>query len=46
MLSRGYDGVLPHDEPPHIKGSLWIIAMMYPFVAAIIFTAQLLIGRM
>jgi len=37
MLSRGYDGVLPHEEPPHIKSSLWITAMMYPIVAAIIF---------
>ena len=46
MLSRGYDGVLPHDEPPHINPSVWLIAMMYPIVAAIIFIAQLLIGKM
>jgi cobalt/nickel transport system permease protein len=46
MLSRGYDGVLPHEEPPHIKSSIWLTAMMYPIVAAIIFIAQLLIGKM
>ena len=46
MLSRGYEGVLPHDEPPRIKASVWLIAMMYPIVAAIIFIAQLMIGKM
>jgi cobalt/nickel transport system permease protein len=46
MLSRGYEGVLPHDEPPKVQTSVWIIAMMYPLVAAIIFVAQLLIGKM
>ena len=46
MLSRGYDGVLPHDEPPHVEFSVWIKAMMYPLVAALIFVAQFLIGKM
>ena len=46
MLSRGYEGVLPHDEPPHISKRVWLIAMLYPLVAAIIFIAQLLIGKM
>jgi len=45
MLSRGYDGVLPHDEPPKVQSSVWIIAMMYPIVAAIIFVTQLAIGK-
>ena len=45
MLSRGYDGVLPHDEPPHVEFTVWIKAMMYPLVAAFIFVAQFLIGR-
>ena len=46
MLSRGYDGVLPHEEPPHIKSSLWFTAMMYPIGAALIYIVQLLIGKM
>ena len=46
MLSRGYDGVLPHDEPPHISARIWLQAMTYPLVAAFIFIAQLLIGKM
>ena len=46
MLSRGYEGVLPHDEPPHINKRVWLTAMLYPLVAAIIFIAQLLIGKM
>jgi len=46
MLSRGYEGVLPHDGLPKVQTSVWIIAMMYPLVAAIIFVAQLLIGKM
>ena len=46
MLSRGYEGVLPHDEPPKVKPTVWFIAMMYPLVAAIIFISQLLIGKM
>ena len=46
MLSRGYDGVLPHEGPPHIKSSLWFTAMMYPIGAALIYIVQLLIGKM
>lgn len=46
MLSRGYEGVLPHDEPPKVEAAIWIKAMIYPAVAALIFIAQLLIGRM
>jgi cobalt/nickel transport system permease protein len=46
MLSRGYEGVLPHDEPPKVQSKVWITAMIYPIVAAIIFITQLVIGRM
>ena len=46
MLSRGYVGVLPHDEQPKVRSSVWIKAMMYPLVALIIFVTQLTIGKM
>lgn len=46
MLSRGYVGVLPHEEQPHVQSSVWVKAMMYPLVAAIIFVIQLAIGKM
>jgi cobalt/nickel transport system permease protein len=46
MLSRGYEGVLPQEHQHKIKGSIWFTAMIYPLVAALIFIAQLLIGRM
>jgi cobalt/nickel transport system permease protein len=46
MLSRGYEGVLPHDEPPKVQSKVWITAMIYPMVAAIIFITQLVVGRM
>ena len=46
MLSRGYEGVLPHDEPPKVQTKVWITAMIYPLVAALIFITQLVIGRM
>jgi cobalt/nickel transport system permease protein len=46
MLSRGYQGVLPQEQQLKIKRSIWFKAMIYPLVAAIIFVAQLLIGRM
>jgi hypothetical protein len=46
MLSRGYEGVLPQEQQQKIKPAIWFIAMIYPLVAAIIFVAQLLIGRM
>jgi cobalt/nickel transport system permease protein len=46
MLSRGYEGVLPHDEPAKVQTKVWITAIIYPLVAAIIFITQLVIGRM
>jgi cobalt/nickel transport system permease protein len=46
MLSRGYEGVLPQEHQHKIKGSIWFTAMIYPLVAALIFIAQLLIGKM
>jgi cobalt/nickel transport system permease protein len=46
MLSRGYEGVLPHEEPPHVQSTVWIKAMMYPLIAALIFITQLTIGKM
>jgi len=46
MLSRGYEGALPQEQQFKIKSSIWFTAMIYPLVAAIIFIAQLLIGRM
>jgi hypothetical protein len=46
MLSRGYEGVLPHEEQAKHTTKVWIKAMMYPLVAATIFIAQLLIGKM
>ena len=46
MLSRGYEGVLPQEHQHKINGSTWLAAMVYPLVAALIFIAQLLIGKM
>ena len=46
MLSRGYEGSLPQEQQSKIKASIWFTAMIYPLVAAVIFVAQLLIGRM
>jgi cobalt/nickel transport system permease protein len=46
MLSRGYEGVLPQEHQYKINGSTWLAAMVYPLVAALIFVAQLLIGKM
>ncbi len=46
MLSRGYVGVLPHEEQPHVRFSVWITAVLYPLVALIIFVTQLIIGKM
>lgn len=46
MLSRGYDGVLPHDEIEKLPVSTWLIAFMYPFVAIVIVTINYsLIGK-
>ena len=46
MLSRGYEGVLPQEHQHKIQTSTWLIAMIYPLIAALIFLTQLLIGRM
>jgi hypothetical protein len=46
MLSRGYEGVLPQEERMKIDASVWLKAMVYPLVAALIFITQLLIGTM
>ena len=46
MLSRGYEGVLPQEHQHKIKRSIWLISMIYPIVALLIFIPQLLIGRM
>ncbi len=46
MLSRGYEGILPQEHQHKIKRSIWLMAMIYPLVAALIYVAQLLIGRM
>ena len=46
MLSRGYQGVLPQEQKLKIRGLIWLTAMIYPLVAAVIFVSQLLIGRM
>ena len=45
MLSRGYEGVLPHEEQAKHTTTVWIKAMMYPLVAVAIFVIQLLIGK-
>ena len=44
MLSRGYEGVLPHDEPPHIALSLWLRSLTLPITALIIFISTLALG--
>jgi cobalt/nickel transport system permease protein len=44
MISRGYEGVLPHDEPPHIPISLWLHSLTLPITALIIFISTLALG--
>ena len=44
MISRGYEGVLPHDEPPHIPLSLWLRSLILPITASIIFISTLALG--
>jgi cobalt/nickel transport system permease protein len=44
MLSRGYEGTLPHDEPPRISVSEWLTAGALPIAASIIFITTLLLG--
>jgi hypothetical protein len=46
MLSRGYEGVLPHDEVEKSKASSWIMVLMYPFVAVVILVTTTLIGNL
>jgi cobalt/nickel transport system permease protein len=43
-ISRGYDGVLPHDEPPHIPLSTWLRSLTLPISALIISLTTLVLG--
>jgi hypothetical protein len=45
MLSRGYEGVLPHDEIEKSKASAWLIVLIYPLVALVILLVTTLIGN-
>jgi cobalt/nickel transport system permease protein len=45
MLSRGYEGVLPHDEVEKSKASAWLMVLIYPFVALVILLITTLIGN-
>jgi hypothetical protein len=45
MLSRGYEGVLPHDEVEKSKATSWFVVLMYPFVAVVILVTTTLIGN-
>jgi hypothetical protein len=36
MLSRGYEGELPHEEPRHNSAKSWAIALSLPIFAALI----------
>jgi hypothetical protein len=36
MLSRGYEGQLPHEEPKHNNAKSWSIALSLPVSAALI----------
>jgi cobalt/nickel transport system permease protein len=44
MLSRGYTGVLPHDEPPHIPLTLWLRSLTLPITASLIFFTTMALG--
>jgi cobalt/nickel transport system permease protein len=44
MLSRGYTGILPHDEPPHIPASLWLRSLTLPIAASLIFFTTMALG--
>jgi cobalt/nickel transport system permease protein len=44
MLSRGYTGILPHDEPPHIPATLWLRSLTLPITASLIFFTTLALG--
>ena len=41
MLSRGYTGVLPHEEPPKLSKSVWLTALALPISALTILTISL-----
>lgn len=45
MLSRGYEGILPHEEPAQVSVLIWIQAFIYPFVALLILVTSILIGN-
>jgi cobalt/nickel transport system permease protein len=45
MLSRGYEGVLPHDEVEKSKASDWLMVLIYPLVALVILLITTLIGN-
>ena len=41
MLSRGYTGVLPHEEPPKLSKSIWLTALALPISALAILAISL-----
>jgi len=45
MLSRGYEGILPHDEVEKSKASDWLMVLIYPLVALVILLITTLIGN-
>jgi cobalt/nickel transport system permease protein len=45
MLSRGYEGVLPHDEVEKSTASDWLMVLIYPLVALVILLITTLIGN-
>jgi hypothetical protein len=45
MLSRGYEGVLPHDEVEKSTASDWLMVLIYPLVALVTLLITTLIGN-
>ena len=45
MLSRGYTGVLPHEEPPKLSKSIWFTALALPISAITILAISLGINK-
>lgn len=45
MLSRGYEGILPHDEIKKSSLRIWVLAILYPAIAALIFLTTSMIGN-
>ena len=41
MLSRGYTGVLPHEEPPKLSKAIWLTALALPISALTILAISL-----